>query len=35
MCKELQESKINKMKFHVEIYQIIEKFQGQIIGQHF
>jgi len=35
MCKDLQENKINKMKFHEEIYQFIEKFKGQIIGQHY
>jgi len=35
MCKDLQEKKINKMKFHEEIDQFIEQFKGQIIGQHF
>jgi len=35
MCKNLQENKINKMKFHEEACQFIEKFKGQIIGQHF
>jgi len=29
MCKDLQENKINKMKFHEE------QFNGQIMGQHF
>jgi len=35
MCKDLQENKINKMKFHEEIDQFIEQFKRQIIGQHF
>jgi len=30
MCKDLQENKINKMKFHEEIDQFIEQFKGQI-----
>jgi len=32
MVKDLQENKINKMKFHEEIDQFIEQFKGQIIG---
>jgi len=35
MCKDLQENKINNIKFHEEIDQFIEQFKGQIIGQHF
>jgi len=35
MRKDLQENKINKMKFHEEIDQFIEQFKGDIIGQHF
>jgi len=35
MCKDLQENKINKMKFHEEIDQFIEQLKGEIIGQHF
>jgi len=35
MCKDLQENKINKIKFHEKIGQFIEQFKGQIIGQHF
>jgi len=35
MCKDLQENKINNMKFHDEIDQFIELFKGQIIGQNF
>jgi len=35
MWKPLQENKITKMKFNEEIYQFIEKFKGEIIGQHF
>jgi len=35
MCKDLQENKNNKIKFHVEIDQFIEQFEGEIIGQHF
>jgi len=35
MCKDLQDNKIKKMKFHEEIGQFIEQFKGQIIGQHF
>jgi len=31
MCKDLQENKINKMKLHEDI----DKFKGEIIGQHF
>jgi len=30
MCKDLQENKINKMKFHEEIDQFIDQFKGQI-----
>jgi len=33
MCKDLQENKIDKMKFHEE--QLVEQFKGQVIGQHF
>jgi len=35
MCKDLQENKINKMKFNEEIDQFIEQFKGDKIGQHF
>jgi len=35
MCKDLQEIKMNNMKFHEEIDHFIEQFKGQIIGQHF
>jgi len=35
MCKDLQENKVNKMKFHEEMDQFIEQFKGQIIGQYF
>jgi len=35
MCKDLQENKITKMKFHEEVDQCIEQFKGEIIGQHF
>jgi len=35
MCKDLQENKFIKMKFHEEIDKFIEQFKGQIIGQHF
>jgi len=35
MCKDLQENKVNKMKFHEKIDQFIEQFKGKIIGQHF
>jgi len=35
MCKDLQENKINKIKYHEEIDQFIEQFKGQIIGQHY
>jgi len=28
MCKDLQENKINKMKFHEEIDRFIEQFKG-------
>jgi len=35
MCNDLHENKINKMKFHEEIDQFIEQFNGQIMGQHF
>jgi len=28
MCKDLQENKINKMKFHEEIEQFIEQFKN-------
>jgi len=31
MFKDLQENKINKMKFHEEIDQFIEQFKGEII----
>jgi len=30
MCKGLQENKIHKLKFHVDIDQVIEQFEGQI-----
>jgi len=29
MCKDLQENKINNMKFYEKIDQFIEKFKGQ------
>jgi len=35
MCKDVQENKINQMKFHEEIDQFIEQFKGQIIDQYF
>jgi len=35
MCKDLQENKIDKMKFHEKIDQFIKQFKGQIFGQHF
>jgi len=35
MCKDLQENKINKIKFHEEIDQFIEQFKEQIIGHYF
>jgi len=35
MCKDLQENKINKMKFHEEIDNFIEQFKRQIVGKHF
>jgi len=35
MCKDLQENKINKFKFHEEIDQFIEQFKEQIIGHYF
>jgi len=35
MCKYQQENKINKIKFHQEIDQFIEQFNGSVIGQHF
>jgi len=35
MCEDVQEKKINQIKFHEEIDQYIEQFKGEIIGQHF
>jgi len=35
MCKDVQENKINQIKFHEEIDQFIEQFKGHIFSQNF
>jgi len=35
LLNNLQENKMNKIKFHEEIDQFIEQFKGDIIAQHF